>query len=191
MPGRRRDQRLDDVIVRAALEAIAEEGYRRFGMETVAARAGVPKSTVYKRWPNRSALAAGALAAWLTRMAPTRPEQNDPLASLVALVDEEIGISRRPEGRVAAQLALAPDEDANDARGPLVEALAGRRGRLVEALRVGQESGVVAPGADIDLATDLLIGAVWAPALSGRPGAARPAADIVDAVLALFGSPRT
>jgi AcrR family transcriptional regulator len=59
--GRPRDPNLDEVILTAAVELLAEEGYARVTMEQIALRAGVGKATVYLRWPNKVALVAEAI----------------------------------------------------------------------------------------------------------------------------------
>src|SRR6266536_5549318 len=48
-------------VLRAALEVLAERGYPGFTMEAVALRAGASKTTVYRRWPSRSALLVEAM----------------------------------------------------------------------------------------------------------------------------------
>jgi AcrR family transcriptional regulator len=59
--GRPRDQRLDDVIVASAIGVLADVGFDRFSVEEVALRAGVAKTTIYRRFPSRSELITGAL----------------------------------------------------------------------------------------------------------------------------------
>jgi AcrR family transcriptional regulator len=49
--GRPRDPRLDEAILESALELIAEVGYEAMTIEAIAARAGVGKPTIYRRWP--------------------------------------------------------------------------------------------------------------------------------------------
>jgi TetR/AcrR family transcriptional regulator of autoinduction and epiphytic fitness len=51
------------VILRAALQELGVAGYGAFTIESVAARAGVGKSTIYRHWPNKLALIAGAFRA--------------------------------------------------------------------------------------------------------------------------------
>ncbi|MGK8557459.1 TetR/AcrR family transcriptional regulator [Nocardia gipuzkoensis] len=52
-PGRPRDQRTHQVIVRAAEELVTEIGYAETSLNAVAARAGVGKDTVYRRWSGK------------------------------------------------------------------------------------------------------------------------------------------
>jgi AcrR family transcriptional regulator len=49
--GRPRDPRRREAILRAAIELVAEIGYDRMTVEALAARAGVSKPTIYRRWP--------------------------------------------------------------------------------------------------------------------------------------------
>lgn len=60
-PGRPRSVQADQAILDAALELIAQEGIQGMSIEGVAARAGVGKTTIYRRWPNKDALALDAL----------------------------------------------------------------------------------------------------------------------------------
>jgi AcrR family transcriptional regulator len=55
-----RIERSRQVILRAALAELGESGYGAFTIESVAARAGVAKSTIYRHWPDRLALIADA-----------------------------------------------------------------------------------------------------------------------------------
>lgn len=60
-PGRPRSVQADQAILEAALELIADDGLQGMSLEGVAARAGVSKTTIYRRWPNKDALALEAL----------------------------------------------------------------------------------------------------------------------------------
>jgi TetR/AcrR family transcriptional regulator, regulator of autoinduction and epiphytic fitness len=42
-----------DAVLRGALEELAEVGYGAFAIESVAARSGVAKSTIYRLWPDK------------------------------------------------------------------------------------------------------------------------------------------
>jgi AcrR family transcriptional regulator len=58
-----RVERSRQVILRAALSELGEAGYGAFTIESVAARAGVAKSTIYRHWPDKIALIADAFEA--------------------------------------------------------------------------------------------------------------------------------
>jgi AcrR family transcriptional regulator len=60
-PGRPRSAQADHAILRATLELVAQDGIQGMSLEGVAARAGVSKTTIYRRWPNKDALILDAL----------------------------------------------------------------------------------------------------------------------------------
>src|SRR5690242_15299150 len=55
-----RIERSRQLILRAALAELGESGFGAFAIESVAARAGVGKSTIYRHWPDRLALIGDA-----------------------------------------------------------------------------------------------------------------------------------
>jgi AcrR family transcriptional regulator len=59
-PARRRGGELEQAILRAALDELAEAGYAGLTMDRVARRAGTNKNAIYRRWPNRAALGLAA-----------------------------------------------------------------------------------------------------------------------------------
>lgn len=60
--GRPRNEDADKAIIKAALNLLAEVGFTALTIERVAAEAGVGKTTIYRRWPNKEALVVGAVA---------------------------------------------------------------------------------------------------------------------------------
>jgi AcrR family transcriptional regulator len=84
----RLDRSLDPAILNAALAALTENGYQATNMNDIAARAGVGKAAIYRRWSSKAALITDALVYW-------RPDllSNDPpntgslLGDLDALVE--------------------------------------------------------------------------------------------------------
>ena len=60
--GRPRSEQADRAIIKAALEVFAESGPHGLCIEQVAAKAGVGKATIYRRWANKEALLVDAVA---------------------------------------------------------------------------------------------------------------------------------
>ena len=60
--GRPRSDRVHRAILDAARELLIEEGFAHLRLEHVAARAGVGKATIYRRWDSKEALAQALLA---------------------------------------------------------------------------------------------------------------------------------
>ncbi|WP_328615373.1 TetR/AcrR family transcriptional regulator [Amycolatopsis sp. NBC_00355] len=85
---RRRGAELEDAILRAAADELAEAGYPGLTMERVSQRAGTNKNTIYRRWPNRAALGVAAyrhLAEDKLRPPDTGDLRDDALALLRAI----------------------------------------------------------------------------------------------------------
>ncbi|KUH70276.1 TetR family transcriptional regulator [Mycolicibacterium novocastrense] len=59
-------------ILRAALDEFADAGYAGFRMDSVAARARVGRSTLYRHWPDKAALIADALETLNVQPDPER-----------------------------------------------------------------------------------------------------------------------
>ncbi|MEE6272411.1 TetR/AcrR family transcriptional regulator [Georgenia sp. MJ206] len=60
---RRRGAELEQAILRAAVEELSSSGYAGMTMDKVARRAGTNKNAIYRRWPQRVALAIDAYAS--------------------------------------------------------------------------------------------------------------------------------
>jgi AcrR family transcriptional regulator len=98
--GRPRDPGVDAAIRAATVELLGECGYARLTMDQVAARAGVSKSSLYLRWPNKVALVADALQH-RARAVPEVPDTGRLPADMRAF------LATLPRSRSEASLALA------------------------------------------------------------------------------------
>ena len=54
--GRPRDPRIDDAVLRATVELLAETGYPGLSVSAIAERAGTSKPAIYRRWPSKAHL---------------------------------------------------------------------------------------------------------------------------------------
>jgi AcrR family transcriptional regulator len=84
-PTRRRGTALEQAILRAAMEELAETGYTGLTMERVARRAGTNKNAIYRRWPSRAALGVAAYRQFVaanTRIPDTGGLRDDALELL-------------------------------------------------------------------------------------------------------------
>ena len=61
-----RSARVVSAVLRMTLEVLGQEGYAGLRVEDVAARAGVNKTTIYRRWPTRADLVVAALTSLAT-----------------------------------------------------------------------------------------------------------------------------
>jgi AcrR family transcriptional regulator len=86
--GRPRDPARDTAILEAALELLGDTGYERMSIEAVAARAGVGKPTIYRRWPGgKPELTVAAMRARQAQ-APPLPDTGALRSDLLAAVSQ-------------------------------------------------------------------------------------------------------
>ena len=60
-PGRPRDAAIDELVLRATIDLLAERGMEATTIQAVSDRSGIARATIYLRWPGRSALVLAAL----------------------------------------------------------------------------------------------------------------------------------
>jgi AcrR family transcriptional regulator len=83
--GRPRRAEADAEILEAALAMLRAGGYRELSLDEVARRAGTAKSSIYRRWPSKA-----ALAAEVVRREVPAPE-GDVVAAFAALMNGPFG----------------------------------------------------------------------------------------------------
>jgi AcrR family transcriptional regulator len=163
-PGRPRSASVDHAILRAALALFIEHGPAGASIERIARRAGVAKTSIYRRWPSRDALLAQAIETGRNESAPgltaAAVERASP-ADFLDLVLGAGGVMARRELRalMARLIGSVPDHPR------LLEIyrdtyVAPRRQALVGALRRLQAAGALAADADVETVADMLGGAV-------------------------------
>jgi AcrR family transcriptional regulator len=184
-PGRPRDPAVEQAIIDATLQLLADEGFG-LSIEAVAARAGVGKATIYRRWPNKDQLIVDALAQL------QEPVEHPPGGSvrdeLVAILD---AVRRKATTSLAGKILprLMAEATSNPA---LLQAyrrqvLEPRRQLVADALRRGMDSGNLRTDLDIEHVIDLLVGPVMYRLVmrpSDRPVPRNLPARVVDDVLA-------
>lgn len=94
--GRSQDKSRDVAIIAAALELLAEKGYNALTMTDVAARAGVSKATLYRRWTAKADVVADAVATLSPMKSPSYPGTSL-RDDLIALMIEAGNCEDRPE----------------------------------------------------------------------------------------------
>jgi AcrR family transcriptional regulator len=107
--GRPRDSSRDRELIAATQDLLVEVGYDRLTIDAVASRVGAGKATVYRRWPNKTALVVDAVGA-LCSTQPL-PATGTLRGDLLALAGEFVGSDRRRTEVIAGLLtAMTHDE---------------------------------------------------------------------------------
>ncbi|HEV2638415.1 MAG TPA: TetR/AcrR family transcriptional regulator C-terminal ligand-binding domain-containing protein [Actinocrinis sp.] len=110
--GRPRSAAADAAILAATRDLLAEQGWDRLSLGEVAARAGVAKTTLYRRWPGKTELVVDAMAEIFGTLRPV--DAGSVRADAAAVIADLVALLSRPETQ-AAFLALAA-ESARDPR---------------------------------------------------------------------------
>ncbi len=160
-PGRPRSERAEQAIIDATIEAIGECGIDGVRCEDVAARAGVGKATLYRRWPGKEDLLIAAFAAMRRPLPqPLGESAREDLIRLLTVVAEDAD-----DPRYAQQYALL--HGAGERFPRLVtrykeRVMEPRRELVRSVLRRGIETGELRADTDVEVAMLLLTGAVMA-----------------------------
>jgi AcrR family transcriptional regulator len=160
-PGRPRSEQAERAIIDAALSLFAEYGPDGVCMEQVAARAGVGKATIYRRWPGKEDLLLDALAALKSPL--PEPQGRSVRDDLVAVLDAMCRDAADP--RRARQFALLQGEGAKYPRlmARFIETVVEPRREVVRSiLRRGVATGELREDTDIEVALYMLRGAALA-----------------------------
>jgi AcrR family transcriptional regulator len=174
-------------ILDAARELLAEIGVRALTVEGVAARAGVAKTTIYRRWRSKDELAFAVLIDMVEQFVAT-PDLGDTRDELVAFVAAAVRIlGTTLMGRVMQGLVSDLAADPELARAFRERVVATRVAEVQRLVELGIGRGDLRPDTDRELFHELLFGPVYYRLmLSGAPLDEGLAARIVDGVLPAF-----
>ena len=187
-PSRR--ARSEQAILEATRALLAEVGVRGLTIEGVAARSGVAKTTIYRRWRDRDELALAAVWNDLVGGLQAPGDVGDTRKELLAFVEPLITILRSPlMGGVIRGLTSEIAENRELARAYRDQFIEPRLEELRQVISRAAERGDLRPNTDVRLAHEMLVGPVFYRLLfSGQPLDDRLAARVTDAVLRAFAA---
>lgn len=156
--GRPRDEAVRPKVLAATLELLAERGYRGLRADAIANLSGVPKSTIYRRWPSLTRLAIDALDESLgeRRFEPSDDPEDD-ARRLMSLAHQTL--IDNPLGRVMHQIAIelsGDSEVAEDYRHRIIDPL---RNAGIEICTRGIRQGIW-QAKDPSIPVDMMIGMI-------------------------------
>ncbi|CAM5518553.1 MULTISPECIES: TetR/AcrR family transcriptional regulator [Streptomyces] len=194
--GRPRSATADAAILAATREALVEIGWSRMSLGDVAQRAGVAKTTLYRRWAGKNELVVDAVAELFDEL--VLPDGDSLAADVVGVVLQFGELLQRPETRTALMAVVAESTSDPALRLRIRTAIVDRQKRLVlqgreRAQRRGELPHDTEPAVaeqHADLIFDVIAGTVvhrvlvsaepvdevWAQALAGLLIAGLPAA---------------
>jgi AcrR family transcriptional regulator len=182
-PGRPRSEQAEHAIIDAALELFAERGVEGVCVEAVAARAGVGKATIYRRWTSKEDLLIAALGSLKSPMAD--PQGATVREDLAELLDVMLRDANDP--RYARQFAMLHGEGERYPRlmARYYETVVGPRREVIRTvLQRGIDRGELRADLDVGIAMLALTGTVMARGKNdSSPASPGFSAQVVDELL--------
>ncbi|MFG1703930.1 TetR/AcrR family transcriptional regulator [Nonomuraea sp. M3C6] len=157
MVGRPRSEVARKAILRAALDLCARDGYHNVTMKGIAQAAGSGRQTVYRWWQTKAQVLMEGLTDILATEFPPTPDSGDPRADLVTFLEQTFALAQGVAGQVVVGLMA----DAQTDPGLAAELRARIIGPRRAALRAVLARGAVPADVDLELAVDLVFGAMW------------------------------
>jgi AcrR family transcriptional regulator len=183
--GRPLSPELDDRILEAALAMLADVGYARLRLDALAARAGVAKTTILRRWPSKAAVAAAAVQRLALQTADV-PESSNLREDLQALLSNAVAAFASGPGRFVPALIRESGHHAEIAD-LLATVIQARRAAYRRVLNRAIARHDLLPDVDQEVIIDLLVGPLWTRLLITRePVTQALVEEIVDAVLRAY-----
>ncbi len=185
-PGRPRSEEAHGAILDASILLIREVGYDALAMDAIAARAGVGKATVYRRWATKETLVAEALER-IVRSIPI-PDTGTTEGDLRVMMRDSVNMYRDPATKgLLSGLVAAMARSERIAQAVRSGFIATRRDALRQVLERGVARGDLQKGMDFELALDLLSGPLlFRMLITGERIDERLTRGVVEAVLRGF-----
>ncbi|MEV0525888.1 TetR/AcrR family transcriptional regulator [Streptomyces sp. NPDC050439] len=164
--GRPRNAAADTAILESTRQALVELGWSKLTLGDVATRAGVAKTTLYRRWAGKSELVVDAVAELFDEL--ELPDRGSLAADIEGVVLQFAALLGRPETKTALMAVVAESTSDEPLRERIRTSIVDRQKRLVLAGRKrAQERGELpaepdpaAAGRTADLIFDVIAGAV-------------------------------
>ncbi len=169
---RRLDRTLDGAILDATLAGVAEQGYDRLSMDSIASRAGVGKAAIYRRWPSKAVVVADAIAHWRRRLGPVEPPNTGSLrGDLDALVAAVPDLNDAELDAIQVILGVATAARHDPALAAALDdlVLAVPRNVVRTVLDHALNRGEIPAGRDLSLIPDVALGLTVLRMITGRP----------------------
>lgn len=164
--GRPRSAAADTAILAATREALVELGWSKLTLGDVATRAGVAKTTLYRRWAGKNELVVDAVAELFGEL--ELPDRGSLAADIEGVVLQFAAILARPEAKSGLMAAVA-ESTRDDALRERIRAsiVDPQKDLVLEGRARAQARGELPPQADpaeaartVDLIFDVVAGAV-------------------------------
>ncbi len=165
--GRPRDVRVDQSILDAALDLFLEDGFDTMSIESVAERAGVGKTTIYRRWQSKEELVVATIGTLYEGM--DVPDTGDVRADLTTVVRHMHGLIQNTKaGRALPRMAGELARGSPLGHAYMRTVLAPRLEAVGAALQRAEDRGDLRSDLDVEIAVASIVGPMMFLALTGR-----------------------
>ncbi len=164
-----RAARVRSAVLDATSELLTEVGYEKMSMEEVASRAGVHKTTVYRRWPTKAKLVFDVVSDQAEVSIPM-PNSGDLLTDLEALARNVVANLNSVGGGQRARTLVAAAATSTELTDGMHAFWAHRFAASNVIVERAIERGELPPDSDPTLIIQTLVGPIWLRALlTGEP----------------------
>ena len=167
LPGRPRCPVTHQSILDAANNLLEQIGFAAMSIEGIAAKAGVGKATIYRRWPNNASVVMDAFLAATAREIPF-PNTSSPREDIRRQMRSVVKMLNSPRGRIIVTLIGAGQSDAELADAFRTRFVAIRRAEAKQVLQRAIDSGELSRTTDLEFALDSLYGPLYYRRLLGH-----------------------
>ena len=158
--GRPRSEQLHQAMLKAALDLVLEVGFRSVSIEGIAAKTGVGKTTLYRRWPNKAAV---VMEAFIGQLGPASrfPDNARPTERLRLQMHITAKAFRGRVGALVTALLAEAQFDPELAKSFKENWTLPRRKLVYDVLKEAIRLGEVRADIDIETAVDAFYGPIY------------------------------
>ena len=176
--GRPRSEERRDAVLKAALELLQEDDLRRASVDRISARSGVSKATIYKWWPNRTAVEIDAFLHQMMADAPV-PDTGSAAEDFRLTLRGMMRFYTSPFGRTYAQLVGKSQFYPTDRERIRTHQVKIRRAAVTKIWDRGVARGELDQKLDPEVALDLIFGPAMYRRATGHAGLTPADADAI------------
>ena len=164
-----RAERVRASVLAATSELLGEVGYERLTVDEVASRAGVHKTTVYRRWPTKAELVAASVRLRSAENIPV-PDTGSLNGDLQRFIAAVIGNVSGDQTRSATRSLVAAASSSDELLATMHSFWADRLAVAIPMVERAIERGELPADTDAKLFIEAAIGPIWVRLLlTGNP----------------------
>ena len=165
--GRPRSEKARRAILAATRDLMEQGGLTAVTMEGIAQRAGVGKPTIYRYWANRYEVAMTALME-VAEPTSAKPRAQEPLQALKQQLRQVARLFGSALGRGVTSILASADSDTEVAKAFRNHFIQARRDEGRAYLQAAVAAGELRDDVDLEVALDLIYGALFYRLLMGH-----------------------